>query len=89
MSFVAQDLASNWGFNPQNFLMSYCNANSVSPAGYYVEDKQDGSTGTIWYYIHPNADGGSGAWDADPATPAALDPAPQDPEVAAETASNS
>lgn len=69
MAAVASDRADFWAFNPQNYILSYCNGLGLNPANYYCEAKQDGSTGLVTFYIHPNADRQAGSSDTDPATP--------------------
>ena len=86
MTAIASDRADYWGFQPANYLNGYCQQNGLTASSYYVDCKQDESTGLQWYYIHPNADGGASAPDASAANPAPLDPAPTDPEVVIETA---
>lgn len=85
MAVIASDRADFWGFNAQNYLLSYCNGNGLNPANYYVENRQDESTGLIYLYLHPVADGGAGSPATDPATATPILLASADPEVATET----
>lgn len=90
MAIIATDRADFWGFNPRNYLLSYCNANGLNAANYYAEVKEDGSTGLQYINIHPTGDGGSAALDAIEGSPAVVDiSAPSDTEVAAEDQANS
>ena len=84
MTAVAQDRADFYAFNPQNYLLAYCNTNGLNTANFYCEAKQDGSTGLVTFYIHPNADGAANASDTDYATPQVVDISPGDATVAAE-----
>jgi len=88
MTVLASDRADSWGFNPTNFLQAYCNANNVAPAGYYVEEKEDGVTGQRFFYLHPSSDGAAGASDTDAATPQVIDFATGDAEAVAECSVN-
>lgn len=89
MTAVATDRADFWGFNPQNYLISYCNANGLNPANYYAEVKEDGSTGLQYINIHPVADGGAAALDTIEGSPQVVDlAAPSDTEVATEVSAN-
>ena len=89
MTAVAQDRADFYAFNPQNYLLSYCNANGLTAANYYCEAKEDGSTGLVTFYIHPNADGLANTSDTDPATPQVVNLSTGDATVAAEVAVSS
>lgn len=89
MAIVASDRADFWGFNPRNFLLSYCNANGLNAANYYAEVKEDGSTGLQTINIHPTGDGGAAATDTIEGSPAIVDDsAPTDTEVALEVEAN-
>ena len=89
MAAVASDRADFWAFNPQNYVLSYCNGLGLNPANYYAEATQDGSTGLVTFYIHPNSDGQTTASDTDYATPQVVDISPGDATVAAEVAVSS
>ena len=89
MTAITSDRADFYNFNPMNYLITYCNANGLVPANYYVESNQDGSTGLITFFIHPLADGQSNAIDTDIATPKIVNLSPGDSEVAAEVAVSS
>jgi hypothetical protein len=89
MAIIATDRADFWGFNPMNYLLSYCNSNGLNPANYYAEVLQDGSTGLQYINIHPNGDGGAGALDTIEGSPKMVDmSAPSDTEVAVEVLVN-
>ena len=89
MTAIATERADFWGFNPQNYLLSYCNTNGLNPSNYYAEVVVDGSTGLQYILIHPNADGGAGAIDTIEGSPKIVDlAAPSDTEVAIEVSVN-
>lgn len=73
----------------QNYLYDWCRRtnNLANIANYYVEDKLDGSTGFVTFYLRDIADKTASS-STDPADPVAVDmSSPLDATVAAEVAS--
>lgn len=71
---------------PQNYLYDYCRrtGNMANIANFFVEDRIDGDTGFVVFYIHPVADAGTTP-SIDPADPLPIAPTPGDPTTSAET----
>lgn len=79
----------SYGNVTQNYLYDWCRrtGNVANIANYYVEDKLDGSTGFITFYLRDIADKTASS-SVDSADPVAVDfSAPGDTTVAAEDAS--
>lgn len=81
--------ADQYGFQTANYLTDWARrtGNLASIANYYVEDRIDGSTGLIWYYLRPVTDLAADP-SADSSDSTVIDlSSPIDTTVAAEDAS--
>lgn len=86
MTILESARGDTFAFIPQNYLYDWCRrtGNMANIANFFVEDRLDGSTGNVYFYIHPVADAATTP-SIDPADPAPIMLAPGDPTVAAET----
>lgn len=85
MTILESARGDTFAFVPQNYLYDWCRrtGNLASIASYFVEDRVDGSTGTVYFYLHAVADVATTP-STDPADPAPIQLAPGDPTTLAE-----
>lgn len=88
MTILESARADTFANITQNYLYDYCRRtnNMANIANFFVEDRVDGDTGLIYFYIHPVGDAGTvTSTDASDPTPQA--PSPGDATTSAETQS--
>lgn len=49
---VVSATAEEWRYQPNSFLVSYCNSQKLDPAGYYVESRSPGEYLPLMFDIY-------------------------------------
>lgn len=85
MAIQDQNYGEYYAFQPTNFLYDWARrtGNMGNLANYFVEDRVDGSTGRVVFFIRDIADK-TAASSIDPAEPLSINLSTNDPTVAAE-----
>lgn len=86
MAVIEQSYGDSFANIPQNYLYDFCRRtnNMANIANYFVEDRIDGDTGRVVFYVHPVADAAS-VTSTDGSDPTPIELTPGDPTAAAET----
>lgn len=52
---VVSATAAEWQYQPNSFLLSYCNSQGLDPAGHYVESRDPGDYQPLMFdiYVRP------------------------------------